>query len=170
MTEEQIQTVHQNALKVLAETGVRLDSPQLLERFKPIVGNKMIEGDRLRLPVELVEWAITSAPSVIDIYDRSGERIFSLGNDRIRFGIGVTTLFYQDPCTDDVTPFARQHMQDLVRLGNSLPNFDVISTVGIVQDVPAELSDLYGSLEIDCQYYQTLGAVGVERRTFFRTC
>lgn len=148
MTEEQIQTVHQNALKVLAETGVRLDSPQLLERFKPIVGNKMIEGDRLRLPAELVEWAITSAPSVIDIYDRTGERIFSLGNDRIRFGIGVTTLFYQDPCTDDVTPFARQHMQDLVRLGNSLPNFDVISTVGIVQDVPAELSDLYGSLEM----------------------
>lgn len=148
LTAEQVQTIHQNALKVLAETGVRLDSPHLVERFKQIVGNQMIEGSHLKLPADLVEWAIKSAPSVIDIYDRKGNRVFSLGNDRIRFGIGVTTLFYQDPWTDDVTPFTRQNMQDLVRLGGSLPNFDVISTVGIVQDVDADLTDLYGTLEM----------------------
>ncbi|NMC13045.1 MAG: hypothetical protein GYA34_09190 [Chloroflexi bacterium] len=148
LTAEQIQTVHQYALQVLAETGVRLDSPQLIERFRQIVGNRMIEGSHLKLPADLVEWAIKSAPSVIDIFDRKGRRIFSLGNDRIRFGIGVTTLFYQDPRTDDVTPFTRQNMQDLVRLGGTLPNFDVISTVGIVQDVNPDLTDLYGTLEM----------------------
>jgi trimethylamine--corrinoid protein Co-methyltransferase len=37
-------------------------------------------------------------------------------------------------------------MEASVRLGNALPSFDAISTVGIVQDVPPEASDLYGTL------------------------
>lgn len=148
LTEVQIQTIHQDALKILSETGVRVDSPQIIERFRQKAGEKSIDGNRVRIPPEIVEWALKTAPSVIDIFDRTGKRIFSLGNDRIRFGIGVTTLFYQDPWTDDVTPFARCHMRDLVRLGGSLPNFDVISTLGIVQDVDADLSDLYGTLEM----------------------
>jgi trimethylamine--corrinoid protein Co-methyltransferase len=60
----------------------------------------------------------------------------------------VTTLFYQDPQSDELTPFARRHMQDMVRLGSRLPRFDVISTVGIVQDAPEGLADLYGTLEM----------------------
>jgi trimethylamine:corrinoid methyltransferase-like protein len=108
---------------------VRVDSPQIIERFRQKAGEKSIDGNRVRIPPEIVEWALKTAPSVIDIFDRTGKRIFSLGNDRIRFGIGVPTLFYQDPWTDDVAPFARCHMRDLVRLGGSLPNFDVISTL-----------------------------------------
>jgi trimethylamine--corrinoid protein Co-methyltransferase len=38
-------------------------------------------------------------------------------------------------------------MQDMVRLGNKLPHYDMVSTVGIVRDVPEHLTDLYGSLE-----------------------
>ena len=57
-------------------------------------------------------------------------------------------IFGQDPETDSVEPFARKHMEVMARLGGALPGFDVISTVGIVQDVPPALSDLYGTLEM----------------------
>lgn len=43
--------------------------------------------------------------------------------------------------------FQRKHMQDMVRLGNKLRHYDMISTVGVVRDVPKPLTDLYGSLE-----------------------
>jgi trimethylamine--corrinoid protein Co-methyltransferase len=102
----------------------------------------------VRIPPEAVGWALKAAPSTIDIYNRRGELAFRLGEGRTRFGIGVTTLFYQDPLTDEVTPFARRHMQDMARLGNALRHFDVISTVGVIQDVPSQLSDLYESLEM----------------------
>jgi len=39
-------------------------------------------------------------------------------------------------------------METMVRLGDVLPAFDVISTVGIVQDVPPDVSDLYATLEM----------------------
>ncbi|NOZ72762.1 MAG: hypothetical protein GXP38_12770, partial [Chloroflexi bacterium] len=57
-------------------------------------------------------------------------------------------LFYQDPATERTTPFARKHMEAMVRLGNALAGFDLVSSVGIVQDVASEVSDLYAILEM----------------------
>jgi trimethylamine--corrinoid protein Co-methyltransferase len=148
LTQEQIEQIHQYTLRVLETTGMRVDSPRALRLFEKKLGPTAVQDGRVRIPREIVEWAIHSAPATIDIYNRGGDFAFRLGDDRTRFGIGVTTLFYQDPLTDELTPFAREHMAQMARLGSALPNFDVISTVGIVQDVPPELSDLYGSLEM----------------------
>jgi trimethylamine--corrinoid protein Co-methyltransferase len=39
-------------------------------------------------------------------------------------------------------------MASSVRLGGALPSFDAVSTVGLIQDVPPEISDLYAALEM----------------------
>jgi trimethylamine--corrinoid protein Co-methyltransferase len=39
-------------------------------------------------------------------------------------------------------------METMVRLGESLPAFDVISTIGIIHDIDPEQSDLYATLEM----------------------
>lgn len=145
--EEQKHQVHQYALALLSRTGVRVDSPRVLRFLEGKLGAKA-EADVLRLPPEVVEEALRTAPKTIDVYDRLGSHVFRLGDDSLRFGIGVTALFYQDPLTDDVTPFTRAHMRDMVRLGSRLPHYDVVSTVGIVQDVPVEQTDLYAGLEM----------------------
>ena len=146
MSEEQIQEAHRNVLKVLSETGVRVDSPAILQMLEWKLGLK--SQDRIiKFPPEVVEDAIKSAPKTIDIYDRRGEHKLKLGDDRLRFGVGVTALFYQNPVDETLDIFKRQNFRDLVRLGSSLKHYDVISTVGIVRDVPEELGDLYGSLE-----------------------
>jgi len=149
LTEEQIHDIHQYTLKILATTGVRVDSPSALEMLRTKVGSSMVEGRTVRFPAELVEWAIKVAPRQIQMYDRRGNPQFTIGGegDRTRFGIGVTALYYQEPETDTPVLFQRKHMQDMVRVGNKLPHYDMVSTVGIVRDVPEYLTDLYGSLE-----------------------
>lgn len=149
LTEEQKQEVHQYTMKILETTGVRVDSPSALEMLRKVVGSSMVDGRTVRFPAGLVTWAIQAAPSRIQIYDRRGQPQFTIGGveDCLRFGIGVTALYYQDPVTDTPELFQRRHMQDMVRLGNKLPHYDVISTIGIVRDVPEYLTDLYGSLE-----------------------
>jgi trimethylamine--corrinoid protein Co-methyltransferase len=149
LTEEQKQDIHQYTMKLLATTGVRVDSPSALEMLRKTVGSSMVQERTVRFPIELVEWAINTAPSRIQVFDRRGNPQFTIGGreDRMRFGIGVTALYYQDPVTDTPELFQRKHMQDMVRLGNKLPHYDVVSTIGIVRDVPEYLTDLYGSLE-----------------------
>jgi trimethylamine---corrinoid protein Co-methyltransferase len=113
------------------------------------VGSSNVDGRTVRIPAELVEWAIKVAPRQIQIYDRKGNPQFQIGGaeDRTRFGIGVTALFYQEPETDTPVEFQRRHMQDMVRVGNQLPHYDMVSTIGIVRDVEDYLTDLVGSLE-----------------------
>lgn len=149
LTEEQVQDIHQYTLKVLATTGVRVDSPSALEMLRKCVGDSMVQDRMVRIPAEVVEWAINVAPRQIQMYDRRGNPQFTIGSegDRTRFGIGVTALYYQEPDTDTPVLFQRKHMQDMVRVGNRLPHYDMVSTVGIVRDVPEHLTDLYGSLE-----------------------
>jgi trimethylamine--corrinoid protein Co-methyltransferase len=147
LSQEQIAQIHNYSLQILSSIGVRVDSEAARQVFAQARGPVEIDGDRVRIPRELIEWALAAAPSTVDIHDRSGNLAFRLPGEA-RFGIGVTALYYQDPESDQVVPFTRQHMADMVRLGSILPNFDVISTVGIVQDVAPGVSDLYATLEM----------------------
>jgi trimethylamine--corrinoid protein Co-methyltransferase len=148
----QIEQIHAAALHILATVGVRVDAPQARQVFIQ-AGAQTDDDERVRLPAELIDWALKAAPSRVEIYDRRGDRAFSLGASgnqapQTRFGIGVTSLYYQDPETDDVTPFARQHMEKMVRLGDALDSFDVIANPGVIQDVTPERSDLIAALEM----------------------
>jgi trimethylamine--corrinoid protein Co-methyltransferase len=141
----QVEQVHQASLRILADVGLRVDSPRARQALARVA---RVEGERVRIPPETVEWALRAAPSAIDVYNRRGERVFRLGDDRTRFGVGVTVLNYQHPLTDELEPFARPHMAALTRLANGLPLFDVVSTVGILHDVPPSVADLYATLEM----------------------
>jgi trimethylamine--corrinoid protein Co-methyltransferase len=128
--------------------GVQFQSDKARQVIAKSDGATIDESNTVRFTPELVAWALDTAPSVVDIYSRSGNLAFSLGADHTRFGIGVTALYYQDPVSSEITPFNRTHMTNIVRLGDHLPNYDVLSTIGIVQDLPAAVADLYAVLEM----------------------
>jgi trimethylamine---corrinoid protein Co-methyltransferase len=150
LTEDQIARIHAASLQILATTGIRVDSGRargLLTRADGV----LLDDDRVRLPPELVAWALATAPTQVALYDRRSNFTFSLGGpgaQDARFGIGVTNLYYQDPATDDVLPFTREHMAISVRLGETLASYDVVSTIGVLQDMPPASADLYATLEM----------------------
>ncbi|MFZ5917776.1 MAG: trimethylamine methyltransferase family protein [Chloroflexota bacterium] len=150
----QMQRLHQASLDILSTVGLRVDSEAARQIFGRAIGRldpsaDQAGGDRVRIPPDLVAQALATAPRRVEIFDRRGNLAFCLGSDEpTRFGIGVTALYFQNPLTDAVTPFTRAHMAASVRLGDALPGFDAVSTVGIVQDAPPEVSDLYAALEM----------------------
>jgi trimethylamine:corrinoid methyltransferase-like protein len=150
LSEEQIASVHEASLAVLSELGIRVDSERARQVYAR--GDARVEGDRVYVSRELVESAIEAAPSTIEIFDRAGERAFRLGNgaegEPTRFGVGVTNLWYQDPSTDELVPFGRAHMEQGVRLCQALPQYDVISTLGVLRDLSPAIADLYAVLEM----------------------
>jgi len=164
---EQIAHIHESSLEILSTVGVRVDSEKARRIFARAMGQSA-DDERVRIPRELVERALETAPAGVDVYDRRGKHAFRLGDgaDQARFGIGVTALYYQDPETDDVTPFARKHMAAMVRLGNALDSFDLISTVGIVQDVAPEVSDLCAVLEMAANTVKPLALLVSDEERF----
>jgi trimethylamine--corrinoid protein Co-methyltransferase len=147
LTPQQRAEVHACSVSILSSIGVRVDSDRA-RRLLASAANGSADDKLIRIPEELVSWALEVAPSVIDIHHQNGQLAFRLGADNARFGIGVTALYYQEPATDHVVPFCRHHMAAMVRLGEVLPSFDAISTIGILQDLPQTVADLYATLEM----------------------
>ncbi|HCY86990.1 MAG TPA: hypothetical protein DHV36_17800 [Desulfobacteraceae bacterium] len=150
LTREQIEKVHRDALAVLENTGIAVEDQKALALFEKAVGQGKGDG-RVRIPGELVRQAIDTAPSSIDIFDRSGEPGFTLDGNGMSapvFGVGVTNLNYQDPWDDTITAFGRRHMGAAAGLAHNLPGFSFLSTPGVIQDMPADRADLYGLLEM----------------------
>jgi len=150
LNQAQKERIHNYSLEILARVGVRVESTRARRHFARAL-NAGVEDKSVRIPAEWVHRALDAAPSGIDLYDRLGNFRFRLGaadNLQTRFGIGVTNLYYQDPKTNAVTPFSRRHMGLATRLGDALANYDVVSTVGILQDLPPQIADLYATLEM----------------------
>ena len=147
LSEEQINQVHEYALTILAKTGVQVESERALKLLSAKDG-VTASGDQVTFEREVIEWAIKAAPSHFEIYNRLGEHAFRFGEGRTRFGIGCTTLHYQDPISGKTVPFNRKHMVKMVRLGHALDNYDTVATIGIVQDINPEIADLYATLEM----------------------
>jgi len=150
MTGEQIQKIHNDALSILEKTGIQVDDSCARELFEKAVG-KPDDDQRIRITKEIVQWAISAAPSKINIYDRLGKPAFELKGDGSQdavFGIGVTNLNYQDPVDNSIQTFSRHHMAVAAGLGNTLDNFDFISTPGVIQDLSPDIADTYGVLEM----------------------
>jgi trimethylamine--corrinoid protein Co-methyltransferase len=145
---EHIEAVHLGSLRILRELGLRVDSERARRVLAKAEAGVHIDGDRVTFEREVVEWAIHVSPPTVDVFDRRGDPAFCLGKSRTRFGVGVTNLWYQDPQTDALTPFHREHMVKGVRLSQSLRNFDVISTLGVLRDLAPEVADLYAVLEM----------------------
>jgi trimethylamine--corrinoid protein Co-methyltransferase len=149
LTEDQCRELHRQSLEVLGRIGVRVDDTparSLLER-----AGCRVEDVRVLIPEEVVTWALDQAPESVDVYDRRGELRFTVGGPGrrpARFGIGVTNLYYQDPRSGRVDPFSLEHLRLSVRLGNALDQFDLVSTPGVLQDLPAHAADRTAALEM----------------------
>ena len=148
LSPDQMERIHQGSIKVLNKTGILVESARAREVFAKGGASIKIDGNRVTFESDVIDWAIKCAPSTYDVFNRSGEKVFTLGDGPARFGNGVTNLFYQDPATDMLHPFSRKFMETGVRLAQSLSEYDVISTLGIIRDMPPQIADLYAVLEM----------------------
>ena len=150
LTSDQIEKIHHYSLEILSRVGVRVESQKARKIFNS-VSLKADSNHIVRIPSDMVEWALKAVPSTVDIYNRSGDFVFQMGDaekNKTRFGFGVTNLYYQDPLTDKISPFTRKHMEVSTRLAEVLESFDMVSTVGILQDCAPEVADFYSTLEM----------------------
>ena len=152
----------------LAPHPRRVGHPRRLGASAPDLrrGGVRVAGERAYPSRDLVLWAIETAPSSIDVFDRQGEKALCLGQDETRFGSGVTNLWYQDPLSDEIVPFSRDHMARGVRLSQSLVNYDVISTLGVLRDLSPRVADLYAVLEMAANATKPLVLLISDERLF----
>ncbi len=135
LTEKQVETIHQAALKLLSQTGIHLPHAEA-RQFLLGKGAKKGEDGRILIPASMVEDAIARAPSSIPWYDQTGKKEMPLEIDRVYFGPGSDSLYVVDRRTHSMRRTLLQDVVDNVRLVEALPEFDFMMSMGLPEDVP----------------------------------
>ncbi len=139
--EQDLRAIHDAAVRVLVEVGGRVmteDARALLVEH----GATLVGEDLVRIPVNLVDEALASAPGPFWMYDRSGEPAMHLGGGRTYVGTGVTNLNYLDPRDGLVKEFTLDAVAETATLTDFLGDIDFIATPGVVRqsaELPIEI-------------------------------
>ncbi|MGQ9553631.1 MAG: trimethylamine methyltransferase family protein [Anaerolineae bacterium] len=75
--------LHEATLKLLGQTGVRLESVLARDLLAGAGARVEAVGQRVYLRQEQVEWALASAPKLYHVYGRRTEELLCIGGDNV---------------------------------------------------------------------------------------
>jgi trimethylamine--corrinoid protein Co-methyltransferase len=141
LSEDQKEQVHQATLELLRRTGVDVLVPEVRELLKD--AGCWLDGERVRIPPHLIDWAIRTAPSRVVLCDRHGDPAMELEGRKGYYGTGSDTPFVIDAYTGERRQAVLADVANVARLVDGLEHIDFLMCMGIASDVTSDISDLY---------------------------
>ena len=139
LNNEEVETIHQATLRILAETGVILGHPAGREMLTG--EGASLRGDRLLMPPELVERMLRRCPSRVTVRGRGGA-CKVLGDGSLHWhNLGGARDIY-DHRSGKRRAASLQDVRDSARLLDALDGVTTITPFFTPQDVPGELMSL----------------------------
>jgi len=132
LTDEQCRLIHCASLEILERTGVQVYYQPAIELLKK--AGCFVEESRVRIPANLVEWALRTAPSRIMMYDRSGKPVMPLGDRVSTFGIGSDCQNILDRKTGERRKALLKDAVDGIRVADAMPHIDFIMSMFLPSD------------------------------------
>jgi len=139
---DQLERIHFASLEILERTGVRLFVPEAVDLLKA-AGAEISQGDHVRIPSHLVDWALNVAPKRVVLANRHGNRVMPLERKNVFYGPGSDCPNVIDFNTEERRPGTLQDIVDGIRVCDALKNIDFLMSLNLAGDLPQEHADLY---------------------------
>ena len=140
LSHDQVERLHHASLEILDRTGVCLYEEECLELLKK-AGLKVVEGNRVRIPPGLVEWALSIAPKRVVLCNRNGDRVMPLERNNVFFGPGSDCPYVLDHRSGERRPGTLKDIEETIRVCDALPNIDFLMSICVASDVEQATAD-----------------------------
>ncbi|MGD8258151.1 MAG: trimethylamine methyltransferase family protein [Desulfobacterales bacterium] len=127
--------IHQSAMKILGDIGMKILHEEALVLLKN-AGCDVTEDGTVKIPQDLVQNAVESAPSNILIFDREGNQTMDLGGYRAYYGTGSDLIFSLDSEKMERHQCVLDDVSRAARVSDALPNIDFIMSFAHPSDCP----------------------------------
>ncbi|MBI2940812.1 MAG: trimethylamine methyltransferase family protein [Chloroflexi bacterium] len=144
LSDGDLERIHDSSLRILEECGVRCDSGAILRIFQR--GGARVDADTrmVRIPRDLVQWAIASAPRSFVFCGRDPAFDLLLEQRRVYYGLGGSAVpYFWDSDRQVLRPPVEADVVAATRVGHTLANVDFIMSLAAAGDCPPELHYLY---------------------------
>jgi trimethylamine--corrinoid protein Co-methyltransferase len=136
LSQDEIATIHRNVLRILAEVGMLVENPDLLDALANFGGT-----------VDRTTQTVRFSPAFVEQFLAESER-FDWGHavPRVSARAGVYLGYYHIPGTDRLEPWTLPHLLDYFHVAKRLEHIGGAGLLGCPLGIPAHLEPLYERL------------------------
>jgi trimethylamine--corrinoid protein Co-methyltransferase len=141
LSDDLIRKILDEAYKLLETKGVAMEHDALPEQLAG--AGCIIDSDtkRIRMPREIVEAAVKSAPSRIELWNMDGSSCCDLSGDNVHFTPGSSAIKMLDEKTQKIRPSVLEDLHRYNKVVEQLDAIDYSSTAIVPNDVPDAIGD-----------------------------
>ena len=145
-SQDQKQRIFEGMIETLRNTGVQLHHAQARELLK--THGALVDGERVRIPQNLIRDALATVPPVTIVQSWDGTRKTRIEKNQVLFGPGPTPPHFTDPYTLERRKYLRKDAALVARTCQALPNIGFVQSLGTISDVTVSLADVYEFAEM----------------------
>ncbi|MGI6685835.1 MAG: trimethylamine methyltransferase family protein [Bacillota bacterium] len=133
LTEDEIEAIHRQSLKILAEIGCKVPHPEFLKLFQEAGAN--VKDEHVYIPGKLCAEALEYARNRVTTFNPRKEK------GKLRACMSSEAFFIDYKTKEKRAGTTKDILKGLV-IGNSLPNVDIVMPIVHPEDVANEIADI----------------------------
>ncbi len=141
LSEDDIDKIHQTAMRVIEEVGFEINSELALGLFAGAGAWVDEKKRRVRLPREKALELIRMAPSEVKLCGKDKKHDILLGGNRVYTGTGGTALYIYEPNTDKKRLATLRDLKHIAKLVDRLDNIHLFMLPTYPNNIPAKQVD-----------------------------
>lgn len=143
LSPETVNRVIEEAVELLQDPGVQVHSERALSLLGDHGARIDLETKVAYIPADLVHRAVETAPESFYLHNSEGQPVVHYGGDDVHFDPGSAAIEFLDYGATASRPPVTADLIRTIKLADSLPALDAVSTALVCSDVPQEIADLY---------------------------
>ncbi|OLN25014.1 Trimethylamine methyltransferase family protein [Desulfosporosinus metallidurans] len=128
-------------MEVLERTGADILNKEAREVFEK--AGCWVDGNRVRIPSALSEWAVRTAPSRVTVCDRNGKRALRVETTNAFYGPGQGNTYVIDPMTGERRKPIKADVANAGVVCDGLKNVDFAMSNGLPTDVNPNVAEVH---------------------------
>jgi trimethylamine--corrinoid protein Co-methyltransferase len=143
LDDELIARIIEEAYQLMIKPGIKVQNAEarkLLDNAGALVDEETMI---VKIPEQIVHTALKTVPRQFHLFDYEGNPKVQYGGDAVHFDPGSSGISVLIPETLEHKTAETEDLIRVIKVAESLPQYDAQSTAVVCDDVPKELHDLY---------------------------
>ena len=143
LDDQLIERIIEEAYQLMLKPGIKVQNPEARQLLADAGAQVDEETMVVRIPEQFVRTALQTVPRQFFLYDYDGNPAVQYGGDAVQFDPGSSGISILIPETLEHKTAETADLIRVIKVAESLPQYDAQSTAIVCHDVPKDIHDLY---------------------------
>jgi trimethylamine--corrinoid protein Co-methyltransferase len=143
LNEELIERIVEEAYQLMMKPGIKVQNAEARQLLADAGAQVDEETMVVHIPAQIVKQALETVPRQFFLYDYDGNPTVQYGGDAVQFDPGSSGISILIPETLEHKTAETEDLIRIIKVAESLPQYDAQSTAIVCHDVPKDIHDLY---------------------------